>query len=134
MGDLGHWSLSGHQNTFIVERLHHVQRAVRQNHLLRCDLQKKRMICFDPITAAAAFKPLPLYLHVQQVRQLLRLVVSRTTSCIGDKNNRKQKVLVLVHELPEGTPSSRDHGSTAQEDAIDIKEDAHLAAGQVGDR
>lgn len=68
------------------------------------------------------------------MRQLLRLVVSQTTSCIGDKNNRKQKVLVLVHELPEGAPSSRDHGSTAQEDAIDIKEDAHLTAGQVGDR
>lgn len=73
---------------------------------------------------------LSVYLDVQQVRQLLGLVMSLTTSCVGDKNNRKQEVVVLVQKLPESLSSRRDHGATAEQDTIHIKEDASLETGE----
>ena len=42
VGDVCDWTLSRHQDTFIMESLQHLQRAVGQNNLLRGDLQKDR--------------------------------------------------------------------------------------------
>ena len=66
------------------------------------------------------------YLDLQQVRQLLGLLMPLTASCIGDKHHRKQEVVVLVHNLPKRSSSSRNHRAAAKQDAVHVKEDAHL--------
>lgn len=66
------------------------------------------------------------YLDLQQVRQLLGLVMSLTASCVGDEDDRKQEVVVLVQKLLKRSPSGRNHGAAAKQDAVHVKEDAHL--------
>ena len=74
------------------------------------------------------------YLDIQQMRQLLGLVMSLTTSCIGDKYNRKQEVLVLVQKLPESSLSSRDHWAATEQNAVHVKEDTSLPETDRWDR
>lgn len=66
------------------------------------------------------------YLHLKEVRQLLGLVMSLTASCVGDKDDREQEVVVLVHKFPKCPSSSRNHRATTKEDTVHIEEDAHL--------
>lgn len=40
-GDVGEWSLSRHQDTFLMETLEHLQWTVGQDHLLRADLPRE---------------------------------------------------------------------------------------------
>lgn len=70
------------------------------------------------------------YLDVQQVRQLLGLVMSVTASCVCDKYHRKQKVVVSIQQLLESSSSSGNYRSATEQDAVDVKQDAHL----TGDR
>lgn len=49
------------------------------------------------------------YLDLQQARQLLGLMMSLTASSIGDKDHRKQEVVVLVQKLPKCSSSGWNH-------------------------
>ena len=66
------------------------------------------------------------YLDVQQARQLRGLVMSLAASRICDENNRQQEVVVFVHKLSKSPLSSRNHRAASQQDAVHVKEDAHL--------
>lgn len=60
------------------------------------------------------------------MRQLLGLVVPLTASCIGDKDNRKQEVVVFVYQLSKRLSSSWNHRTTAKQDTVHIKEYSRL--------
>lgn len=66
------------------------------------------------------------YLDAQQARQLCGLVMSLAASCVCEENNRQQEVVVFVHKLSERSPSSRNHRAASKQDAVHVKEDAHL--------
>lgn len=70
--------------------------------------------------------PAMSYLDVQQVRQLCGLLMSLAASCICDENNRQQEVVVLVHKLSKRSLGSRNHRAASEQDAVHVKEDAHL--------
>lgn len=44
VGDVHHWSLSRHEDAFIMETLQHLQRTVGKHHLLWGDLQRERRV------------------------------------------------------------------------------------------
>lgn len=52
--------------------------------------------------------------------------MSLAASCVRDENNREQEVVVFVHKLSKSSMSSRNHRAAAKQDAVHIKEDAHL--------
>lgn len=80
--------------------------------------------CFPPIH-------LP-YLDLQEARKLLGLMMSLAASCIGDKDNREEEVVVLVQKLLKCSSSCWNHRAATKQDAIHIKENARLVGKQVG--